>query len=162
MGIDPASVAGGAIIGAIASDAYDKAKDAATPEAVVHDGVETAIIMELVAELHEYTKRVEAQRCKPQFVKVPLPVSPTPGADQPNIPGVYTVKRLGYNHVSLWTTTASLKVAVHSDVGPAVFTMNVGWNAFDVPEGALVWLDSGTATTVILYYGESSLDITGV
>lgn len=156
--MDAAALAGGAVIGAVASDVYEKSKHALNPldAGIQHDGVETQQILVLLSELHRLYKRALDQTCDAQFVTIPLFLA---GNATP-----FRLERMRYKHISLLTTTAFTIDCLVPAIGIVKFSMVPGWNALDLPDQTDLWIDAGGPATlsVVLYKGEDSLDIEGV
>lgn len=158
MGIDLAAVAGGAIIGGVASDLYDKTKDKAadltgnnTPE---HGPVEMQIIMHLVSEIHKAWFEDRNKFCPAKMMPIALA---TLGAGRD-----YEYKRRNYKHVSLLLGAAT-SLDVVTPIGTITFAMNKGWNPFDMPDDSIVRITGAGPTTMsaYLYYGDDSIDMPG-
>lgn len=160
MAMDYGAIAAGAIAGGIATEAWEKVEQEAkarlqgqTPE---HGPVEMQMLVEIAANIEKSIKEAKKELCPPAFRTVIL------GNAASGIQ--YTLKRGGYAHVSL-LAAASVTLTIRTAIGTINFNMNAGWNAFDFPDGVDI-LISGTGAaqqqTVILYFGDQSLDIAGV
>lgn len=157
--MDVTGVAAGAIVGAIAGDAYDKTKDKLDnitgndlPE---HGPVELQIIMHLVSEVHKAWMEDRNKFCPPKMTPIAL--------SQVGYGRGYEYKRRNYKHVSMLCASA-MNLDVSTPIGTITFAMNKGWNAFDMPDDSVVYISSGgpNAASAVLYYGDDSLDIAGV
>ena len=154
------TVAAGAAIGAVVSDAYDKAKDRAAGAAgtptVDHGPVELHMLVDMVSRIEEAIHAARAAVCPPEF-KVEL----IPGNGGAVVVDGLRYERRGYKHVSL-LAAATFTLVVQSPIGPINFTMNAGWNACDFPDHVTLWNTSANPIKVVLYRGDDTIDITGV
>lgn len=154
--MDVVSLAAGALIGGVADDVYDKVKDKAGEvtkgELPEHGPIELHMLVDLVAGIEKVIREARLENCAPKYRKVVLSQS-----------APFELKRNGYRHVSLLTTTAFTANCM-TEIGTVAFSMTAGWNAFDLPESTMVTINTGgpTIQSVILYHGDDSLDIAGV
>lgn len=148
-----AGVALGAAAGAVVEDIYEKSKEVAQgisgSPSVEHGPIELRLLVELLAEIHKAVIEVRNQS-RPDYRSIQL------STGQP-----YELKRRNFNHVSILLAAATT-VVVNTALGDISFNLNVGWNAFDMPDNVSVRLSAGGPTNVIIRWGEDSIDIPGV
>jgi hypothetical protein len=152
----------GAAAGALADDAYEHGKQAVTDALGVtepqHDGIETALLLQAVlrveAALAAYRRYVDLN----EIVTLNQPVAGT------SIVAGYQVSMKGRRHLSLYSPVAFTLDVVYGPIGTVKFYMLAGWNALDAPDNSVLSVDpsySAASVTVVLRYGEDSLNIAG-
>lgn len=153
-------MAAGAIIGSVATEAFEKVRDKATEQvqgkAPQHDGIESEILVHLVSNIEKIIREAKESNCPPDMRTIQL--------QNITLNGMGTqIKRRGYKHVSL-LCAAAVNLSVVTAIGTIAFAMTVGWNPFDLPDGVTVYIASGGANyqNVIVYWGDDMLDMSGV
>lgn len=159
MAINPMQIAAGAVVGGMAGEAYQHAKDKAAEVAgqpqIEHGPVELGLMLEVMSNIEKLLHEAKAQACPPLMVPFLFPNANT------YIGNGRRLDRRGYKHVSL-LTSAAFTAIVRTPVGNISFNLSTGWNAFDMPDGVEVWAQGANDVKVELYYGDDSLDIPGV
>lgn len=158
MGIDPVQLIAGGIAGAMVNDAYEKTKEkgkevAQGGELPDHGPIEMQMIVDILSRLEMDWREAKNNNCPPLFRVVRINGTGfTP----------YEIKRGGYKHMSI-LSSAAFTLSVQTEIGEIDFAINNGWNAFDMPNNALVNIKTGTApSSFIIFYGDDALDIPGV
>lgn len=159
MSMNIPSVAAGAVAGALAGDAYDKAKDkaagAAGASTIEHGPIEFHMLVDIAANIEKMIHDAKAAACPPLI----SPVQIIPSDQSGSMP--FVLARRAYKHVSLLSATAFTAMC-NTPLGVINFSMNVGWNAFDLPDGTRITAQGANAVKVQFYYGDDAIDITGV
>lgn len=165
MGIDPGSIAAGAVIGGIATDALEKAKhkaaDVTGNPTIQHGTIEDQMLVEMVSRIEHALRKEKDAHCDPKWMEAYIFNAQQNSGMQP-----LQYKRFGYKHVSLATPSA-FTLVVGFPIGPISFAMNAGLNACDFPDNLLMWATAAGpgpngAWPVMFYYGDDQLDIPGV
>lgn len=152
--MDPTSLAAGAAAGAVIGDIYEKAKDQAKGIAGVdmpdHGPIELHMLVDLLADIHKIIKEAAATTTPSMYKTVQISNTVA-----------YEFNRNGYKHVSI-LASAAFTVTAYTVIGPVNFALGIGWNAFDIPDKTVLYLQSVGTVNVVFRWGEDSLDIPGV
>ncbi len=156
-----AGAAAGAVAGKVAEEAYEHGRDALSsavgiaPESQ-HDGIETAMLVQIVQRIE---RAIAASNALTDITETVLLQQPSNGVSIP-----VQVSLRGRRHLSLLAATPFMLAVTVPAIGSIVFNMTAGWNAIDPPENAQLTIaaaDSHTSLSVVLRYGQHSLQIAG-
>ena len=162
--VDPLSVGAGALVGAVASDAYSDIKERAkaasgSPDAIDAHLAQLQMIAHTISLVEKYLREDHNAACMPEDERVvSLPAASS--ASYPSQAG-YTLRRRGYKHISV-LCLATTTVVVKTQIGVVNFSLAAGWNALDLPDNVVLWAQGATPVNIIVRWGDTSLDIAGV
>lgn len=158
MTIDPLSVGAGAVLGAVAADAYEDVKEKVSVEGGVdHHLMQLRMIAESISLIEKYVREANLRN----VLQIDERVVALPPNGAAFLPAAYTLQRRGFKHVSVLAKSA-ISISVGTAIGLVTFALVAGWNALDLPDHADIWAVSVTPVNVIIHWGDEALSIPGV
>lgn len=162
MGIDPLSVGAGALVGAVAADAYGDLKEKAhemadSEQGVDHHLMQLRMIAESISMIEKYIREANLHNILQSDERV-VTLPPNGAAF---LPAGYVLHRRGFKHVSA-LAAAAISVQVQTAIGLVTFALTSGWNALDLPDQAELRVVGAASVNIIIHWGDEALSIPGV